>query len=79
MISLFKFFLESIQNLGQAIARGFTDFVDGLKKMFDVVAGAARFVWNVVLLVPTYYGIYIGIILTILIIFLLVHREAGGD
>lgn len=53
--------------------------VDQIRLLFGYVQGAADFVKNAFLLIPSYYLVFGTIIIVVLIVFLVLGRNAGGD
>ena len=68
-----------IQNLGEMISNAYHTVVNALTTVISYVRGAAEFISNAFLLIPLYYKVFGGIILVILIVYIILGRNAGGE
>lgn len=73
--SIFDAISSFFANVGQVIDH----IVSQITLFFSYIQSAVQFVGNAFLLIPTYYVVFGAIIIAILIIFLVLGRNAGGD
>lgn len=79
MIAWLENIVRTITSFFQSIGDLITSIIDKFKQFFAFIAAAFEFVTSAFALIPSYYVAFGVIIVSVLVLFLILGRNAGGD
>ena len=79
MIDWLSSLVENFRNFAESISSLISNIVNEIRLLFQYVQNAVDFVRGAFQLIPSYYLVFGAIILTVLIVYVVLGRNAGGD
>lgn len=79
MISWLQGIFDSISNFFGMITDTINSIIDKMIEFFGYIGSAVDFVKGILNFLPSFYLVFAGIVLVVLVIYLILGRQSGGD